>query len=266
MENKPIRQSTIAEFFNCPKAYKIKRNGFEIDDSTAMRDGRTFEDALFARENPELLKKNKTVETIKIQAQYVTEKNIFGVGENHKRYTVDFQDQKITGEFDFVGLMNIPNGSGKIVSKKAIGDVKYTGSIEEIWGKKYRKHDFFQSIFYPYLHYCVTGEKLPFYYVVVDKKYLKPFVKIIEVICTFEDFEWLEHTLEYIFEQKEFPPNEANCLFGGTFSNARCNCIKACDFGRGQMERKATLSFSELEDSLKKSYYDTLYSSRKQKG
>lgn len=124
---------------------------------------------------------------------------------------------KFEGHLDLFGLYQ---------KQPAIIDIKYTDTQEDDrfngWGEP-DQMDHTQSFFYVWLWMQITGQKVPFYYLVFGKS---GWIKFLEVELSDEDLETFEVQLESFLERIQgFEPNAC-----GSFNICRkCPFLNSCD-------------------------------------
>ena len=243
MDKPTIRQSAFQAGLKCPVAFKLCQE-METKASKAMDDGNIFEGFVFGfKEEHENLVYNKNgslkASAIRLKTLADKVKDLFSDGQHHERIYVELKDFILSNEPDFIGSLA---GYGR-----GIYDLKLCKDIHKIWDFKETKEEFFQSVSYSWSHYKLTGERLPFRYVIIeDNDYEKPVVKVLEVEITDDDFKWFENYISEMFYAEVLIPDCSKCFGTGKF-DPRCRYFSECNVGRGLLENHTTLKFSDLK-------------------
>ena len=243
MAKPTIRQSAFQAGLKCPVAFKLSQE-METKASKAMDDGNIFEGFVFGfkEEHKDLVyNKNGSLKASAVRLKVLADKvkDLFSNGENHKRLYVELKDFILSNEPDFIGDFS---GYGR-----GIYDLKLCKDIHKIWDFKETKEEFFQSVSYTWSHLKLTGEKLPFRYVIIeDNDYEKPIIKIIEIEITNDDLKWFESYISDMFYSNVLIPDCSKCFGTGKF-DPRCRYFSDCNVGRGLLENHTTLKFSDLK-------------------
>jgi hypothetical protein len=247
---KTIRQSTWAEFFQCPKRFELAMD-HQRKQSIAMVNGKILDGFVFGFQSEEEksdLIQNKAVKKefrIKESAKRYqdiaeTIKKNLGNGTPHLRYFANLNDDvQLTGELDWLG---------EYKGKNCILDLKFTGDIARVWDTKQFRHEFFQSVFYPFLHWTNTGQILPFVYLIIEENDGEFYTREIGITATQNDFEWLTEQLAmiwHLYSTGQLHCEESVCL-GQYRSDGRCPYLQHCETGRKQIERNDQINFSDL--------------------
>jgi hypothetical protein len=243
-----LRQSHLKHYFDCPKKFGLSLV-YPIDESKdALREGCLFEGFLFGFKGDKDLddligkKKDITIDRIKAHAEQVKAANFFSEdGEKFCKRSLEGDSYTLNGEYDYVGIM--PSFGGD----KFIADLKYTGDLIRIWEsalENLNKKQFFQSVVYPYIEWRLTGQILPFIYIIVENKYDQAIIKTIKVTSTIADFMELEAMLTIIGNSSFLKANEFACV--SNFGRSRCEYLEHCPVGRYQVGQPLEIYFSDL--------------------
>jgi hypothetical protein len=244
-KQKPVyRSSNLIHYFTCPQKYKLSLE-YPIEQNDAMREGLLFEGYVFGKfkeDNEKDLigkKHTKTIDEIKKKAEYV--KPYFDKGEAFKLMKHETDEYILQGECDFVGTVNY---QGEKI--KAIADLKFTGDIHKNW-EYLTKEKCIQSALYPYLYFKITGERLPFIYIVVENKYNTPIVKLIKVETDDKDFEWIQNVIDKVHNDLFYYANVniGTCING---YYGRCDFVESCKAGREFIAQPVIVNFGKLNE------------------
>jgi len=238
------RQSNLVHYFDCPKRFHLSMQ-HKMEQSSAMEDGLLFESLVFGVEKEEKAgetqrkRRQSTVDVIEDAARYI-KKNFFLQGTPFVKMTHECKDYILQGEADFIGTVDVDGEE-----MYAIADLKYTGDIERLWNKKHAKHEYFQAVMYPYLHYQTVGEILPFVYFVVESKHTigtKPIVKKIVVKPSLESFDWLLEEIDKIHGDVLLESNLGACID----RSWRCPFLENCESGRRRIAPTMRCEFMDF--------------------
>lgn len=238
-----IHQSNLVNYFTCPQKYALSYE-HKIPQSDAMRDGLLFEGYLFGfkggeetQKKLEGRKKPDTLQWLKDKADFVrplflTDLTAGAVLAGEAYVKLSYKD--LEGEADFIGMFD---GELQIV------DVKFTSDIETIWNQKTRKHEFLQSVFYPYMVYKNTKKILPFTYLLVENSD-SGLIKKIRIEVTKEDFRELETILEMVQDDCFLEPNYNACF--SFYGKVRCDYANHCPYFRKKIQETKKIKYSDL--------------------
>ena len=260
------RQSSLKNYYTCPHMFHLAQTLPEevvsgLIESRNTKMGLLFEGYVFGFKTPESEIKGigKDVkERLKSAAEYVRNyplKSIiqFGNGTKLGDFFADgmsYYDQMVVGK-----RMALTGEADFFHKDFGFFDLKHTEDISNAgWTNQMQRHEKLQSIVYPYLRFKGTGERHPFYYIVVETKYETPIVRAMYYKPTDDDFNWLEEQLNLIHDDPFYHPNEGeyseNCLsqrYGK--SRARCKFMQHCEHGRSILGGFHEVKFVELEMS-----------------
>jgi hypothetical protein len=244
-------QSRLSQFFRCPKAFDLYGE-FEPDISSTtqsvMREGLLFEYYTFENtptnekftgdfDEKALIgkKTDKTLEPLKDAASFVSK--FFTGGEAYVKLEWEGEFYDLTGEADYIGAVEFVDSWGEAFSfPKAITDLKWTKNIHRVWDEKRYKEDFLQSYMYVYIHWKLTGEILPFVYIVVEPKDDKPFTRAICITHTERELmSWFEPLLNHVhftFDKKPNYYDPGACVGHKHKNEGACWFLKFCNHGR----------------------------------
>lgn len=237
-------QSRLSNYLKCPLAFKLSQTeGREIGASTlnVMRDGNLFEGYVLGfkpdKNEKELIgkKKTETIDAIKVHAAHT--KPLFKNGEAYVELKKEFPEYDLAGEADHIGQLDwdyiksfLPDAQPE---GETINDLKYSGSIDWVWQDKGSFGDYLQALMYCGLHYMITGDLLPFVYIVVESQYTTPIIHINKVFVQKSDIEdKLLPFVEQVHNDLFYSPKAGyeTCLGGKRGS--RCWYLHACKEGR----------------------------------
>ena len=250
-----IRQSGINNYFTyCPHAYALSQNPevkakMEANKSDAMIEGLLMEGYVFKKfkedNEVELIggKRKPTIDKIKGYADLVIPIFIEGDPFVLMRYEVD--NWILQGEADYIGQILF---DGQPL--RCIADLKFTKNIQETWNNKMYKRDFIQACTYVYLHFKLTGELLPFVYLLVENKYETPLIKYAYFEVKESDFTWIEGLIgEVVHDLFKYPvTTDTTCT--KKWGRERCRFLEYCPFGQDFIAGTRKVIFSNLEDDL----------------
>lgn len=253
--SKPVyRQSQIYNFFDCPYKFILSRE-HDMPSTGAMDDGRLFEAMVLGakseQEMDELIGR-KRKSTLEIYESFISHvKPIFGEGIAYKKMQSDEGEWILQGEADFIGTVTL---YGK--TYRTIADLKFTGSISKIWAEKDQPKDFLQAPIYQYLWFRLTGELLPFTYIVVENKKdfptnAAPYIKVHILMPSENGIKWAINTIQKIHDLKNFQPNFNSCETG--YYKSQCKFLPYCKHGRSVLERPVEIDFDDL---FKNTFYE----------
>lgn len=254
-------QSNLKHYFKCPAMFDFSmRIEPEIKAPTLnlFREGQLFEGYIFGfkedKDETELIgrKKPDTISAIKKQGEYV--KPMFKNVENsYVKLKYKSKDYTLAGEADNIGHLDwdyIRKYTGEKMNDldESINDLKKTGDIKFVWSGLQRKRDSIQAIMYVYIHYKITGNILPFVFIVVEDTYKRPIIKIKKVFIQESDFEWLETFIDKVHNDLFYQqcPSFESCEGGRGVG--RCWWLQWCDEGRKYIGRQELVQFALLED------------------
>ena len=267
---KTIRQYMLNNYLLCPRLFKLCQE-FETKQTEAMLKGKIFEGLLLGfkdeKEEKELcytkdkklkdkkkkdgtiipgeIKKGVLKEPVKHYIELAEKlKHLFINGEHHKRLFIPYNEEyQLSFEPDYVGDFLIEH-TGEIVHARI--DIKLTGDINKIWDYKANKEDYFQAVSYTWAGWKITGEILPFYYMVIeDNDFETPVYRLIEMVITPSDLQWFENLCDTALNDIFLEPNCNHCLGTGKF-DPRCRLISRCDHGRNLIGGVERIVFSDL--------------------
>lgn len=243
--NKPnFSPSSISTYIQCPYAKKLKDElNIKTEPTMAMREGLLFEGYLFGfkegvQSQAEGSKKAAGLNFIQEQANFL--KPIFkDGGQSFTWIETESKYWKLRGEIDYYGNVDIKLLSdlcGQSIDQflsVSIVDVKYTSNIQKIWDAKSEREELLQSICYPYMIWKNTGEKVPFFYLLVDNQFQKPIVRVQQIFYTDYDFEYIERMLNICSNDVFFEPKISDDTCGGQRQyQSRCRYAEYCEHGR----------------------------------
>jgi hypothetical protein len=175
-----ISQGAIRDFNNVDfckiKWNEIYKNGFRIPPTDAMINGLVFEQKVIGasrggeiHEIPKLKNGKESKREIDLNNLVVFAKQTI------KKLKIKFLE--IQPEWKVGDLSGHPDALIEWKGSKAIMDLKFTGTKEDdscrwnpyAWGRDYQYKDFSQAIHYVEMYYLMTGEYLPFFYLVFGK-------------------------------------------------------------------------------------------------
>lgn len=236
--------SSIATYNFCPYAKKLKDElNIRTEPSEAMKAGLLFEGYLLgfkADSQKELEGKKfaKTLDKYKLQAEYISPVFI-NEGESYNWIEYESKYWHLRGEIDYHGfidteyLSEICGGQVHEDLSNAIVDVKYTGNVQKMWDAKTERESLLQSICYPYMMWKNYGEKIPFFYLIVDSEFEKPLVRVQQVLYNDYDFDYIERILNACSRDIFFEPVVSDDTCGGAKNyQTRCNYAGVCEHGR----------------------------------
>jgi len=246
---KTYRQSALQNYLGCNRSFKHR--DFQTPPSQAMINGLIFEGFVFGFKTEEekaeltLTKAGKPkagIAKYERLAEFV--KPYFGIGVHHQRMIHRVSDEySLSFEPDYYGCF-APEQKD---FKEAVVDLKLTANISKIWDWKQSKQDFFQACSYTWAVLQETGNRLPFYYLVVeDNDYEIPVCRIIEVKVSDNDLKWFLSVAERAHKDIFLEPNAEACLGNGRF-DPRCRCLEKCDFGRDKVGGFEVITFDDLK-------------------
>jgi len=237
--------SSVANYLTCPQKFKLSKEHRIQLDSTAVRDGNLFEGYVLGFESEgeksqkilEGRKKAESLDFLKNQASYL--KDVFTEGESQKYIEYSNGIWNLRGIQDWIGNINIEKLSElcgyelPFYLQNGIFDLKYTNNVQKIWNGKDEPEELLQSICYPYIMYKITGEILPFCYIIVDSQFQKPIVRVMYVEATENDFRFIESLLNDLSNDCFYLPNVGENTCGGEkHSQSRCPYAEFCEYGR----------------------------------
>lgn len=217
-----IHQSNMKHFPDCPYRYLLSTQQ-SIEQTIPMRKGLLFEAYVanrFKKEDEKSLIGRMKDDSVSIIKQHAEDaKRIFKSGE----FFVPLSFFDAEGEADFIG--EIEGFSGK-----CIADLKYTGNFVN-WVEDKNGLDLLQSIYYPYIYRGMTGETLPFVYILVHTDTPNLMYRYVINYPTEYQFTQVERILSGI-SSSDFKPNPSQytCIknkFGKT-----CEFLDSCMSGR----------------------------------
>lgn len=224
-----LSYSRLRNYLICPKRFEYHtRYGWEPSAQTTktMQAGNIFEALLLGDKNDilKLVDLKKKYAKMLAQADYIKQKNLFGIGESYVKIAYEHEYFSIRGEIDYIGKF--------MDYDKIIVDLKYTGKIDYIWQDFKYKEDALQLIIYSWVHWKNTGEILPCAYCIVESSYDEPVYQIRHISVSVETYDWLERfLLKVAIEPIKLPnPTQVNCL--GSKGKARCAWLQYCPAGR----------------------------------
>lgn len=244
MQKPNFSPSSISTYNQCPHAKRLKDElNIKTEPSMAMREGLLFEGYLFGfkegvQKNAEGSKKKDGLDFIKGQAEILAP--VFKDGgqaftwiESESKYW------KLRGEIDYYGNVDtelLSKLCGKQIEpflSQAIVDVKYTNNIQKIWDAKTEREELLQSICYPYMVWKNLGEKVPFFYLLVDNQFQKPIIRVQQVLYTDYDFNYIERLLNAAASDIFLEPKISPDTCGGQKQyQSRCRYAEFCEYGR----------------------------------
>ncbi len=262
---KEYHQSTLKLYPRCPASFKMSMDGIKpaippntqkLMDEGSLFEGYLFgfkedkdETSLYGRRQPATIAKLKA--QLKTQADYV--RPLFMQPENSYvdlKYKAD--EYNFKGEADNIGVLNwkfLSDYTGQIFNNtgKSINDLKKTGDIKYGWGYQQKRTDLLQAIEYVYIHFKNTGEILPFVFIVIEDKYIKPIIKIKKVFIQDTDFEWFESFVDEIHNDLFYTacPGYESCEGGK--GGSRCWFLEQCQAGRNYIGQTEIVEFGSLQ-------------------
>lgn len=258
-------QSRINKWLRCPFSFKLsKEHKAKYGTSTMnlFREGNLFEGYVLgfkeSMNEKELIgrKKPATIDPIKKQASVIAPIFEGQEGEPYKFLEYETEEYIARGELDYIGKINefafwnLTGLKPESETGRYIIDLKRTGDINRVWGEKETKEDFLQAAFYVYLNWKLTGDILPFIYVIVEDKYENPVVRTIQMEVTEDDLMWVQQLIDSVHNDIFFQadPCDKNCL--GGYNKGRCPFLEHCTHGRKLAGGSYKLNFSALRSEL----------------
>jgi len=196
-----------------------------------------------------------------------TKPNSLGKAFHWLRY--ETPDYVVHGEADYYGPLNLDvlpdvvydmatlddlyRAMDVAGTDRVIADLKYTESISGVWDFKYAKEEYLQSVFYPWMHWESTGEILPFVYVVVEKRFQRPIVRLVVMQLVEEDFtKFVKPLVETVHLDMIYAPKADKVTCEGGFSSGygRCWYMDYCQHGRAVVGGVRRFDFAELRSNL----------------
>ena len=263
-----LRYSKLQHYFSCPHAYKLSQTYdpvFNVSNKNQMMKGVIFEtfaldmnDSRAQSVKEEYAKRGTigkmrfgTVERIiksanKVKPWILTKEKL---NEEIKiLVTLNGVQHTLAGNPDVVGLVQLPGMDEPI---RAISDTKYTGNLERVWGNKKSKSDFLQAIIYPYIWFLLTGEYLPFIYIIAEhtKDEFEPVIDHKIIISKPDDFKWMHNALEMITGDTRYRPNVSHysCLGQGNMMG-KCRFLSFCEYGKKLQSGTTVIQFENLDN------------------
>lgn len=234
-------QSSLKNYIRCPQMFRLSQEYKSGFTSMPMREGNLFEGYVFGfkkdKDEKELVgkKKTETIDLIKIHATKT--KPLFKSGDSYVKLSKEFDEYIIAGEADHIGQLDwdyiktfYPEAKEE---GETINDLKYTGSLNNGSFTGNAFIDNFQALTYVGLHYLITGDLLPFVYIIVENEYLEPIIKINKVFVSVSDIEnklipFVNTVHSDLFYQDS--PSYETCLGGK--KGSRCWYLEHCKQGR----------------------------------
>lgn len=253
-------QSNLKHYFKCPGMFD---NSLKYDAliGTATQNlfdkGNLFEGYVLGfkpDKDEELLigrKKSVTIDPLRAQAAYV--KPMFKSGDPYVKLFVETNDYALAGEADHIGLLDwdyINNYQGKVFfnnAEKSINDLKWTGSIPYVWSAYQKKQDYIQACMYVYMNFKMTGEVLPFFYIIVENTFDRPIIKIRRINIHESDFEWLEDFIWKVHNDLFLRPHASYESCEGGKKGGRCMWLTHCTEGRNYIGQGEIIDFATLD-------------------
>lgn len=254
-------QSNLKHYFRCPAMFDFSmRIEPEIKPTTQslFDEGNLFEGYVLGfkddKDETELIGKRKEKKILSIKGQADHARPMFkDVSNSYVKLKHESSEYILAGESDNIGRLDwdyIRKYTGEKMNDldESINDLKKTGSINFVWSTFQKKKDNLQAIMYVYIHYKITGNILPFVYIVVEDTYKKPIIKIKKVFIQESDFEWLETFIGKVHDDLFYQqcPSFEGCEGGKGVS--RCWWLQNCAEGRKYIGRQEIVQFALLED------------------
>lgn len=254
-EKPHYHQSTLTHYYVCPHKMELSRV-HSIEQTMPMREGLLFEFYALGMnprakkifDTPEKYelsligrKKPETIDPIKKKAEYV--KQFFLEPQNAYQVLLYEDRQYINGgEADYVGELIYGRNRTQI---RCIADLKFTSDVAS-WRFLNKTTDFFQSLYYCYIVWKMTGQILPFIYVVVDSSFDVPMVSFKKFTFTKENLLQLKKEVDFIHNDIIRKPkvSQETCIKGPY--NKRCDYLEWCEHGRELIESSIEIEFDEL--------------------
>ena len=243
MDKPQFSPSSIATYNFCPHAKKLKdEHNVKSEPSDAMKAGLLFEGYLFgfkgdSQKELEGRKFPKSLDKFKTQAEWL--KPVFTEGSSFNWIEYESKYWNLRGEIDYYGFVDTEYLSelcGQQIDAElstAIVDIKYTGNVQKMWDAKTERESLLQSICYPYMIWKTQGEKLPFFYLIIDAEFEKPIVRVQQVIYNDFDFQFIERLLNQCANDIFFEAKISDDTCGGAKNyQSRCRYAELCEFGR----------------------------------
>lgn len=239
-------QSTLVNYLRCPKMFSLPFHENEkplIGKGTldTMREGQLFEGYVLGfksdKNEAELIgrKKTETIDIIKVHANQI--KPLFKNGESYVKIEKEFSEYSLAGEADHIGQLDwdyiktlLPDAQPE---GESINDLKYTGSLDWVWADKQEFKDYLQALMYVGIHYLITGDLLPFVYIVVENQYTNPIIHINKVFVQKSDIEEkLIPFVDMVHNDLFYQPKAGNETCLGGKKGSRCWYLHSCKEGR----------------------------------
>lgn len=256
MHKPTYHQSDLFHWFSCPKKFDLSLT--HRFSTKVMSYGNLLEGYIFGFKDShpveefEKGKTKKTLDGIKKIADLI--RPIYKGGDPYVKLKYEGDHWNLEGEADYIGTIEYEGQQ-----YTGIIDLKFTGDIKKLWGlhtkseafdlprffgKQY-KHEFLQSMAYPFMICRNTGEMKEFYYLVVERPSslteideIYPQIKLYKAKITPESLDWFEEMVNQIHFDVFREPNFKEC-----FSLKMGDCpffkMKACT--------DAVNYFSEIE-------------------
>lgn len=234
-------QSFLKNYLKCPQMFRLSTEIKTDVQTMAMREGQLFEGYVFGfkpNKDEKILigkKKTETVDLIKIHATKT--KPLFKTGDSYVKLYKEFDEYILGGEADHIGQLDWDYIKTFYPEAKSegdtINDIKYTGSLDNGLFTQNGFIDNFQALMYAGLHYFITGDLLPFIYVIVEGEYLEPIIRINKVFIQISDIEnklipYIDMVHNDLFYQAKVGFD--TCLGGK--KGSRCWFLEHCKEGR----------------------------------
>ena len=231
-----ISQSLIRELLNedsCKRyVYEVFWNQVETPSSITMKKGLLFESLLIGSSRGGVYD-GEDFPKLKSGKPTKGELDVRQLAESSKDVLKDMGIEPIDvqPEWETDTLIGHPDLTANYKGEKILIDIKYTETKEDdnvrwnpfAWGGDIRNKDYTQAIHYVYMCHLITGEYLPFYYLIFGKSGWVKFVRVKIKPETLEMHKNIVKNLEEdVLDFQPYPINDYSVC-------KKCSLFDICD-------------------------------------